>query len=208
MDEWIDLSLRIDAFSMPFPGDESLKIEWKKSFDRDGYNLSILSSTMHLGTHIDFKKHVLDVEEEVDFRHFMGKANVIFLQAKNHILRTSDIIQAYQYIEHKEDILIISTGHELKINTMSYFDYPKFDKDIFRFLKENHIKLLGSDLPSFEYNESDMLDMHKDLLSHQIYLLENLCHLDKLHSHIDFIALPLSIGSIEASMVRAVAKNL
>jgi arylformamidase len=208
MNEWIDLSLEIDKDTLPFPGDNPLKLDWEKSFDQDGYNLSILSLTMHLGTHIDYKKHVLNVEDKISHNQFMGKANVIFIEPSNHLIKTNDIIQAYQYIENKEDILIMSINHEKKLNEEAYFKYPKFEKSIFKFLMANHIRLLGADLPSFEYEEGNLLEMHKDLLNHDIYLIENLCHLDVLRSHIEFIALPLPIKTLEASMVRAIAKNL
>ncbi|MDA3932348.1 MAG: cyclase family protein [Tenericutes bacterium] len=208
MNEWIDLSLEIDKDTLPFPGDIPLKLDWEKSFDQDGYNLSILSLTMHLGTHIDYKKHVLNVEDKISHNQFMGKANVIFIEPSNHLIKTNDIIQAYQYIENKEDILIMSINHEKKLNEEAYFKYPKFEKSIFKFLMANHIRLLGADLPSFEYEEGNLLEMHKDLLNHDIYLIENLCHLDVLRSHIEFIALPLPIKTLEASMVRAIAKNL
>lgn len=208
MKEWIDISIEINEKTLAFPGDNSLKMDWVKRFNQDGYNLSILSLNMHIGTHIDYKKHVLDEEDSISIDQFMGKANVIFMEPKNNLIRTNDILHAYQYIENKEDILIISTNHEKKLNTKEYFEYPKFEKSIFKFLKSNNIKLFGADLPSFEYNEDNMLDMHKDLLGHDIYLVENLCHLNSLRSHIDFIAIPLPIKDIEASMVRALAKNL
>ncbi|MFP4478438.1 MAG: cyclase family protein [Candidatus Izemoplasmatales bacterium] len=208
MGEWKDISIQINENTLPFPGDEPLKIDWVKSLNRDGYNLSILSLNMHVGTHIDYKKHVLNEEDFISFDQFIGKANVIFIEAKDHVIRTKDIKLAYQYIENKENILIISTNHEKELNKKSYFKYPKFEKSIFQFLLDNNINLLGGDLPSFEYDEGQMLTMHKDLLSHNIYLIENLRGLNQLSSHIDFMAIPLPIDGLEASMVRALAKNL
>ena len=206
MSEWIDLSVRINDLTLAYPGDDPLKIEWVKSFKNDGFNLSKISTTMHEGTHIDFKKH-LGFEDRVTFDQFIGPANVIFLKAVHNIIKTSDILHAYQILEKKEDILIISTGHETKFNHKSYFDFPKFDNDILDFLSNNNIRLFGGDLPSFEYADEVNLQMHKDLLSRDIYIIENLKNLNKLTSHIDFIALPLSIDSLEASMVRAIGKN-
>ncbi len=208
MGEWKDISIQINENTLPFPGDEPLKIDWVKSLNRDGYNLSILSLNMHVGTHIDYKKHVLNEEDFISFDQFIGKANVIFIEAKDHVIRTKDIKLAYQYIENKENILIISTNHEKELNKKSYFKYPKFEKSIFQFLLDNNINLLGGDLPSFEYDEGQMLTMHKDLLSHNIYLIENLRGLNQLSSHIDFMAIPLPIDGLEASMIRALAKNL
>jgi kynurenine formamidase len=163
---------------------------------------------MHLGTHIDYKKHVLKEDKDDVFSPYIGYANVIFLQVKNGMIRTDDIRLAYQYIEEKAPVLFIHTGHGEKINTDDYFDYPKFDKGIVRFLKDNHILILGADMPSYEYEDGDMLQMHKDLLGQDIYLIENLVNLDKLSSLVELIVLPLPIKGLEASILNVMAKNL
>lgn len=207
-EQWLSLSLEIDESTLAFPGDEGLKINKIKTWDKDNYILSQVSLTMHLGTHMDYKSHVLNEEDHVDFNQFIGKANVIFIQAKSGIIRTKDIELAYQYINQAEDMLIISTNHEHKINTQAYWAYPKFEPSILEFLKKHHIRLLAADLPSYEYVEGDMLQMHRDLLSNDIYLLENLVHLDRLSSHIELMVLPIPIKGLEAALVNVIAKNL
>lgn len=206
--DWISLSLVLDEKTLAFPGDKGLKLTWDKTLDRDGYNLSNVSLGMHLGTHIDYKKHVLKVDKDEEFMPYIGDANVIFLQVKNGVIKTDDVRLAYQYIEKKAPVLIIHTGHGTKINTEDYFDYPKFDKDIIGFLKNNHIQILGTDMPSYEYKDGDMLQMHKDLLGQDIYLIENLVNLDKLSSIVDLIVLPLPIKGLEASLLNVMAKKI
>lgn len=208
MNKWIDLSLKLDEKTYPFPGDEPLKIEQLKSLKDDGYLLTCISTTMHLGTHLDFKSHMLDTLDDLDVNDFIGYANVIFINPKHGVISTRDIEMAYQYIDKKENMLLISTGREALVNTDQYFEYPKFDQKIMTFLNKHHIKLLGSDLPSFEYFDGHSLKMHKDLLSQNVYLLENLMELQKLQSHIELIVLPLPITGIEASLVRPIARNL
>jgi kynurenine formamidase len=206
--DWISLSLVLDENTLAFPGDEGLKLTWDKTLDRDDYNLSNVSLSMHLGTHIDYKKHVFKEENEEGFSSYIGLANVIFLHVKNGLIRTDDIRMAYQYLENKSPVLLIHTGHGSKINTEAYYDYPKFDKDIFGFLINNQIKILGADMPSYEYQDGHMLKMHKDLLGQDIYLIENLVNLDKLSSLVELIVLPLPIKGLEASLINVMAKKL
>lgn len=208
MSQWIDLSLQLNEATLPYPGDETLKIKWKKTLDEDGYNLSYVSSTMHLGTHIDFKSHVLNVENDHDIQTFIGNANVLFIEPKNNLIKTSDLRLAYQYIEHKEKMLLLCLDRQSLVNTSDYYHQPKFERSIFGFLKENDIHLLGADMASFEYLEEEYLDMHQDCLSHNIFLLENVMHMDKLSSHIELIVLPLPIAGLEASLVRPIARNI
>ena len=208
MNQWIDLTLKLNENTLPFPGDEHLKITWDKRLDKDGYNLSKVASSMHLGTHIDYKLHVLNEKDDISFDQWIGKANVIYVTPREGVVRTKDIIQSYEYIDHKENMLLISLNHETYINTKRYFEYPKFEPSIMDFLLKHDIRLLGSDLPSYEYLTGDMLDMHKDCLSNDIYLLENVVCLNQLSSHIELMVMPLPIEGIEASWVRVLARKI
>lgn len=208
MGDWIDLSLKLDENTLAFPGDEPLRIKSLKTLENDNYRLSYLSSTMHLGTHLDFKSHVLDEEDVLNVNDFVGRANIIYINPKQGVIRTKDIEMAYQYICHKEKMLLISTNRAHLVNTPLYFQYPKFENTFIDFLIKNQIKLLGSDLPSFEYLKGDTLKMHQDCLHRGVYLLENVMALNKLSSHIELVVLPLPIKGIEASLVRPIARSL
>lgn len=207
-DKWIDLSVIINQESLPYPGDPKLKINWAKSLKDDGYNISDVALNMHIGTHADFKKHVLDKHDLIKVNDFIGNANVIQINPVDHILRTQDIESNYKLIEDKESILIIASGHEKHLNTEAYYNQPKFERSFYDFLRTYNIKLIGSDLPSYEYKEESFLEMHKQLLSNNIYLIENLVNLKHLSKKVLFIGLPLPIEDIEASLIRAVAKNI
>ena len=208
MKDWIDLSIQLNEKTWPFPGDDPLKIEWMKTFENDQYRLSKVSSTMHLGTHLDFRNHVLEEKVNLDVNQFIGRANVIFVEPKAGVIRTKDIEHAYQYIDHFEQMLLLSTNQSRFLNTAQYYEYPKFEPSILDFLKRHHINLLGADLPSFEYTEGPMLKMHQDCYRNEVYFLENLTNLERLTSHIELIVLPLPIQGIEASWVRPIARNL
>ncbi|MFA7076074.1 MAG: cyclase family protein [Candidatus Izemoplasmatales bacterium] len=208
MSEWIDLSVRIKKGNLVFPGDQPLEITKVKNTIDDGYNLNQLNLNMHIGTHIDFKNHLYSKEEDVDFENFMGKANVIKPMIIDGIVSTEDLEEKYQESKYQEKILLLDLSHAHKFNSKSYYEYVTFEPKIFKFLKENSIYLLGADLPTFAYFKETDLRMHKDLLKNGIYLLENLTNLDKLNNHVYLLSLPLKIEGVEASLVRAIAKNI
>ncbi|MDT8337461.1 MAG: cyclase family protein, partial [Candidatus Izemoplasmatales bacterium] len=174
----------------------------------DGYNLHQLYLNMHIGTHIDFKNHVYAKEEEINFEKFMGKANVIKPNIVQGVILTSDLENKYHQQKYKERILLLDLNHGNKFNTKAYYEHAIFEPSIYNFLKENNITLLGADIPNFSYHHELDLKMHKDLLKSGIHLLENLTNIDKLNDHVYILALPLNIESIEASLVRAIAKNI
>lgn len=206
--KWVSLSMMIDESTMPYPGDDPLTIKWDKQIKDVGYNLSNISLSMHLGTHVDYKKHVLDVEDDIKPDYFIGKANVINVLPVDNVLKTKDIEMAYLASNHLENMLMIDTRHQSKLNTKDYFKPPMFEESIFDFLKKYHINLLGSDLPSYEYHDTEFLKMHKVLLGHGIYLIENMINLKEMSNHIEMIALPLPIKNLEASILNIIAKNL
>ena len=68
---------------------------------------------------------------------------------------------------------------------------------------ENNIKMIGFDMPS---PDRFPFESHKMLLKNEIFILENLCNIEKLLNAKEFkiAAFPLKIEA-EGSLVRAVA---
>ena len=133
MNKWIDLSVTLDNSFLVYPGDDPIGFTAVKAIERDEYNLQKMTTSMHVGTHMDAMKHVL--------------------------------------VEHE-------------------------------------IQVIGFDLPSPEYVNGHFLNMHRDLMNHGIYIIENLTNLEQLDDVVDFIGLPLKISGMDGSMIRAVAKNI
>ncbi len=207
MNSWIDLSVIIDKNYKVFPGDKKIEFSDIASFEKDGYNIRQITTNMHVGTHLDVLKHVFekgDSLESINISRFIGMAKVIKPNIIDNIVKTSSI-----KIENDEDIsiLILNLDWSKYLNTKKYYNYPKFQKSIINLLKEHCIKILGLDIPSPEYEGEHFLQMHRDLLSNDIYIIENLTNLDNLTNIVDFIGLPLKIKGMDGSMLRCVAKN-
>ncbi|MDD4069546.1 MAG: cyclase family protein, partial [Candidatus Izemoplasmatales bacterium] len=134
MSEWIDLSVKIKKANLVYPGDEPLELKKVKSLSEDGFNLHQLNINMHLGTHIDFKNHVSTKENDIIFEDFLGKANVIRPEILNNVISTEDVEDKYLNLTYQERILILDLHHYYKFNTKSYYECPKFEPSIFRFL--------------------------------------------------------------------------
>ena len=208
MSEWIDLTVLIDGDYMVYSGDDNIYYETRKTVGKDGYNLKLMKSNMHVGTHLDVKKHMFDIEEgieSIDINQMIGRATLVQPSIVNGIIDTNDIIGQYEGDNH---ILLLNCNVARNINTKEYFKQPKFDRNILKFLLKNNISVIGFDLPSPEYSEGDFLDMHRDLLSNNILIIENLTNLDALQKECMFIGLPLKMKGFDGSMLRCVAKNI
>ncbi len=210
MSEWIDLSVAISDKYLVYPGDEALAIRQTRDLKNDGYNLNQLYLNMHIGTHVDFPSHVVElkIKEEIDFNCFIGKANIIKPEVVNNVVSTKDLESKYYKLLNREKILLLDLNKAGQINTNEYYDQIVFEPLILDFFLKNEITTLGADIPSFAYVNDDNLLMHKDLLGNNIFLIENLTNLHLLKPHFYFIGLPLKIENVEASLIRAIAKNL
>ncbi|NLC95604.1 MAG: cyclase family protein [Bacilli bacterium] len=199
----IDLSYPLNNESPVYPGDPSLTIKKIKDYDKDGYSLNIISTSMHVGTHVDAPSHLTEISKTIDeypLDCFYGRGVIINAYGEKSI----DYKKVYEDMIHPQDCVLIYTGHDEHYPTDKYFyEHPFITKDMAHFLVNKKVKLVGIDFPSPDYPP---FEIHKILLSNDIILLENVCNLEKLLGRFNFklICFPLNI-KIEASLVRAVA---
>jgi len=208
MNKWIDLSVTLDNSFLVYPGDDPIGFTAVKAIERDEYNLQKMTTSMHVGTHMDAMKHVLGDGQSIDsadVNQFIGKARVLRPRVVNGVISTEDIANG---LMGNQKILILDTRHSVYLNRKEYYNQPKFEKGVVDVLVEHEIQVIGFDLPSPEYVNGHFLNMHRDLMNHGIYIIENLTNLEQLDDVVDFIGLPLKISGMDGSMIRAVAKNI
>ena len=110
----------------------------------------------------------------------------------------------YEKLIKNKDIVIIYTGFESKYGKKEYYEsHPVISFELIKLFIENNIKMIGFDMPS---PDRFPFESHKMLLKNEIFILENLCNIEKLLNAKEFkiAAFPLKIEA-EGSLVRAVA---
>lgn len=160
----------------------------------DLYNLSSFSMCTHNGTHIDAPAHFIEngkTIEEIKLETFIGLS---YVYPYDGILNKDDAIKIINYIKK------INIEAAKRILFKGNIEITLEASDIF--IKEN-ILLLGNESQTTGTKNDEMI-IHKKLLSADIVLLEGLC-LDKVFEGIYFLnAIPLNLGSLEASPTRAI----
>ena len=211
-DQWIDLTHKIGPDTLPFPGDPSLIIEFMKTDEQSGFSISNLSTGMHLGTHVDSPMHFLSKGKsisEIPLESWMGFASKISVTSDRGIIKTIEIESKWNSISRHHHVLLINSGHDVLFGKREFYDEcPAFEPSFYDFLKQNSIRLVGLDLPTIQYPGKDHKTVHRDLLGSEILIVESLANLAMVPSELFFMALPLNISGLEASMVRAVGKKL
>ncbi len=204
MSQYIDLSQTIKNAMPVHPYDDEVKLYQDKYLERDQYNNSKLEAGMHIGTHIDLPRHLLDRTELIcDFaiERFIGKGCLLDVRGEAVI----SMKEEYQHLVKESDIVLLHTGFDEKFGTHEYYnEHPVIDEQLAQFFIEKGVKMVGLDTPS---PDQYPFEIHKLLFENEIFIIENLMNLHKLRdvSTFEVLAFPLNIQA-EASLARVVAK--
>lgn len=177
MSEYIDLSYEIYNGMPVYPGDLKVELINDRKVNRDGYCNHNLKMGMHTGTHLDLPAHMLeDVRNAADItlEDICGRAKIIYAGEKKEI----KVEPEHEKLIEKNDIVIIYTGMDKEYGNQEYYNqHPVISEAMADLLINMEVKLLGFDMPSPDYSP---FKIHQKLFENDIFILENLCNLEKL----------------------------
>lgn len=201
--KYIDLSYDIKNEMPVYPGDMELNLSKERDYDKDEFNLYTVSTSMHVGTHIDAPLHMCKNKKfisEYSIDKFIGNAVLLDVRGEKVI----EIKDEYYRDIKENDIVLLFTGWDSFYGKEEYYNnHPIVSEELAELLIKKKIKMLGMDMPSPDNHE---YNIHKKLFENEIFILENLTNLNKLlyNEEIQVFAQPLKIQG-EASLVRAIA---
>lgn len=200
----IDISHDFNNSTPIYPGDFKSSLNKYKTLDEDYYTSYLLTTCLHTGTHIDAPMHLINDNKmisEFPLDSFVGKGVLLDVRGEDII----EMKSCYEEMIEEGSIVLIYTGFDELYDRGEYFSsHPIIDKKLCDFFISRKIKMIGMDMASPDYPP---FDIHKALLSNNIFILENLTNLNELLeiNSFEVIALPLKI-SAEASLVRAICR--
>lgn len=206
----IDISLPVSSSSACFPGDTPFQKQITLTYKDSGVvNLTSLTMSPHVGTHVDAPVHVCgDMSDEcgkvgdMPLEPFIGPVRVIDLAP------FTGGISAQQFRDKvgkspPPPRVIFKTCHQIRYDVFEN-DYAYLSVELIDALADAGVVLTGIDTPSVDHiNSKDLLTHHK-LLEHKLVWLENLNLVDVRAGDYTLVALPLRFVELEASPVRAV----
>ncbi|WP_290767371.1 cyclase family protein [Halanaerobium sp.] len=200
----IDLSYEIYSGMPVYPGDIEVELENDKKVKNDGYANHNLKMGMHAGTHLDLPSHMLEDQQrisDISLNYLSGQAKLFNAVGEKVITLKNE---SRELIE-KDDMVIINTGFAAKYGKKEYYrEHPVLSEELVEFFIQKEIKLLGFDMPS---PDRSPFKIHHKLFNNNIFILENLCNLDKLSEVKTFklIIFPLKVRA-EAAPCRVAAE--
>lgn len=181
----------------------------------EGFESRMLEFSDHSGTHIDAPLHFIrngESASEMNLENTFGDAVVLDVSDNKKPFEsvTSEMLmlaEQKQGIHIKPNQCVLVKTRKEKWGEGSFFKEHAFDKSAGQWLISKGVKLIGLDLPNIDVHDNMQREVHMDVLSKKIYIVENLVNLDKLplHTHFKFFALPLKLQNATGSPVRAIA---
>lgn len=198
----IDISMALDAKTPEWPGDVPFKFRLSVTQEQSGsVNIGELSTSTHMGTHIDAPFHYDDnglKVEELPLDIYLTKAQVVDVAEVQNVS-----VENLPEIEEVVEAVLLHTA-AWQDRTTFPTSWPEFDISIAEWMALKGIRLLGVDVPSVDPQTSKDLPMHQAMNRNGRFILEGIVLDDVPAGVYQLAALPLKITGADGSPVRAV----
>jgi kynurenine formamidase len=187
-----------------YPGDPGVSLKTFREVADGGYHLSLLTTGLHIGTHLDAPRHVFDEGagvDRLDLRRLVGPARVVDVAGET--IAASSVDLDLDGLEPGARLLF-RTGWSSRFGTPDYFGhYPDLDLELARELVAREVALVGLEQPSV--HGTLHREVHEVLLEREVAIVEGLANLDRLPREVFLACLPLPFAGADGSPCRAVA---
>ena len=208
----IDLTRAISTETKVFPGSPLPKfITWNK-MEIHNYHSEVVFMSTHTGTHMDAPSHFVTGVSSIDqipVNRFISRAILIKIAKASDELITAREIEASKVNILEGNSVVFSTSWENEVDNDYYFNHsPGLSEDAAEYLIDKRVNAVCIDSPSIDRGSDSNFPVHKLLLSKEILIVENLCHLSKIDNHnFTLIMMPLKLSGASGSPIRAIATS-
>lgn len=189
-----------------WPGDTQFAFErtWRME-DGSPVNVGRMTMSTHSGTHGDAPLHYAEDgidAASMDLAPYLGPCLVVDARRAGAKVRIGDLPHL-----DSADRVLFRTYDRFPHDTWDSAFKP-IDEGVIHWLAEQGVKLIGTDAPSVDPQESKTMDAHKAVLKHDMRILEGLVLDDVPEGSYELIALPLKVAGGDAGLCRAVLREL
>lgn len=203
-----DISQRLRPSIPVWPGEPPFALDRIVEIDEAcPVNVSVMTIGVHAGTHADSPLHYSADgagSDEADLATYLGSCVVIDARHAGVRVEPDDI-----------DWPAIAGAKRVLIRTYEHFPADEWDAGfkamapaVIEQLAGQGVRLIGTDAPSLDPQDSKTLAAHQAVLAADMRILEGLVLDDVPPGPYELIALPLRIAGSDASPVRAILREL
>ncbi len=202
-----DISPPLSSSSPAFPGDTTYQQRWAAEIGPGcPVNVSAITLSPHLGAHADAPLHYgrdAAAIGAVALDPFLGPCRVIHAIDKGPLITKAHLEHAAVGLPPRVLVRTCNTAAREWSDT-----FTAFAPETIGWLASLGVTLVGLDTASVDPADSKTLDSHRQLLAHDLRVLENLVLDEVAEGDYELIALPLKLTTACASPVRAVLRSL
>lgn len=204
----LDISLPISSSLPVWPGDPAIVLEQIQSMDQGSeYNLTHLSSSVHIGTHVDAPRHFLNdgrTVEDLPLEVLTGPCFVAQLPDDIDAI-TAEVLESIPLGDGTKRVLFGTRNSHLWAKGETNFqpDYVAISEDGAEWLVQHGIQLVGVDYLSVAPYE-DSVPTHRVLLQAGVIIVEGLNLSQIPRGFYDLYCLPLKLVGVEGAPARAI----
>jgi arylformamidase len=202
-----DATLPLRAGTLTFPGDPEFAMEpLFRCSQGDPFNLSALSLSTHMGTHVDPPLHYFDRAASVDaicLEILVGPGIILDMRGTSVIDRVA--LEQSDAAKHTRILLKTDNGCKLLESTFTE-DYVSLSEDGAQYLVDRGVKLVGIDYLSIEPYADVSAPVHRILLQAGVLIVEGalLAHIPAGPCKI--YCLPLKISGADGAPARLIVE--
>ncbi|NNM75738.1 arylformamidase [Sphingomonas sp. ID1715] len=170
-------------------------------------NVGAIETPLHAGTHADSPFHYDDrglASADLDLDPYIGPCVVVDARHARQRVEADDV-----------DWSALAGAERVIFRTYDRFPADRWNSDftaiapaVIARLREAEVRLVGTDAPSLDPEQSKTMDAHREVQTGDMRILEGLVLDDVPFGRYELIALPLKIAGADASPVRAILREI
>ena len=207
--DWIDISVPLHAGMAHWPNDRAFdRVETEKIAKGDTCNLSEISASAHIGTHMDAPRHYLPDGAGIEtfpITAGVGPARVIAI----HDPELIHVSELKPYRLTKGERVLFKTRNSEECWTVSKFQekFVYIPHETAAYLADCCVQTVGVDYLTVGGYDTDCPETHRTLLKAGIWIIEGLNLKDVEPGDYELICLPLKIVGSDGAPARAVLRR-
>lgn len=200
-----DISQRLRPDLPVWPDDTRFQHQrtWQME-DGSPVNVSAITLSTHSGAHADAPLHYGSGEDDiasVDLEAYLGECLVVDASIAKGRVEIDDLPEL-----HGAERVLLRSFAEFPHDIWDS-EFTAIAPDTIAWLAEKGVRLIGTDAPSIDPQDSKEMAAHKQVLQANMRILEGLVLDDVPPGRYELIALPLPIVGGDASPVRAILRE-
>jgi arylformamidase len=206
---FMDISVPLSNTIVTWPGDPKPDIHYVKTLAEGGSsNVSGISMSSHIGTHVDAPLHFIDGAASIDkvsLDTLVGPARVVDM--RNRAVITKSDLESVD-LNGVARVLFKTDASDLWDDPAFHEEFPHLDDKAAEYLVAIGVRLIGVDYLSVEQYKGRTRETHKIILGAGVIIIEGL-DLRKVDADdYELICLPLKVAGMEAAPARAVLRRI